>query len=66
MRKLVWGLPLVAVVVAARPAAAQTAAATVLEESIAPGLNYEKAEFKLWLPTDVGTVTAIAVLVPRR
>jgi poly(3-hydroxybutyrate) depolymerase len=58
-----WMLPLVTVV-AARPAAAQTATGTVLEESIAPGRNYEKAEFKLWLPPDVGTVQAIAVLVP--
>jgi poly(3-hydroxybutyrate) depolymerase len=57
-------LPLVAVVVAARPFAAQTATGTVLEESMAPGRNYEKAEFRLWLPPDVGTVQAIAVLVP--
>ena len=46
------------------PAAAQTAAGTVLEETVAPGRNYDKAEFKLWLPNDVGIVQAIALLVP--
>ena len=43
---------------------AQTPAGLVLEETVAPGHNYDKAEFKLWLPSDVGTVRAIAVLVP--
>jgi poly(3-hydroxybutyrate) depolymerase len=43
---------------------AQTPAGLVLEETVAPGRNYDKAEFKLWLPNDAGTVQAIAVLVP--
>ena len=30
----------------------------------APGRNYDKAEFRLWLPNDVDAVQAIAVLVP--
>ncbi len=50
------------------PAAAQTTVGTTLgttlEESVAPGRNYDKAEFKLWLPSDVASVQAIAVLVP--
>jgi poly(3-hydroxybutyrate) depolymerase len=46
------------------PARAQTTAGTVLEESVAPGRNYDKAEFKLWLPAAVPSVRAIAVLVP--
>jgi poly(3-hydroxybutyrate) depolymerase len=45
-------------------AGAQTPAATILEETVAPGHNYDKAEFKLWLPNGVATVRAIAVLVP--
>jgi poly(3-hydroxybutyrate) depolymerase len=43
---------------------AQTLAGTVLDETIAPGRNYDKAEFRLWLPNDLATVQAIALLVP--
>jgi poly(3-hydroxybutyrate) depolymerase len=43
---------------------AQTPAGLVLEETVAPGRNYDKAEFKLWLPSESGAVRAIAVLVP--
>jgi hypothetical protein len=54
------------------PAAAQTTVGTTLgttvgttlEESVPPGRNFDKAEFKLWLPSDVAPVQAIAVLVP--
>jgi poly(3-hydroxybutyrate) depolymerase len=35
-----------------------------MEESVPPGNNYDKAEFRLWVPRDVGTLRAIAVLVP--
>jgi poly(3-hydroxybutyrate) depolymerase len=31
---------------------------------VPPGRNYDKAEFRLWLPTGVDAVQAIAVLVP--
>jgi poly(3-hydroxybutyrate) depolymerase len=43
---------------------AQTPAGAVFEESVAPGRNYDKAEFKLWLPNDLASVQAIALLVP--
>lgn len=46
------------------PAAAQTPTGTTLEENVAPERNYDKAEFKLWLPNGVASVQAIAVLVP--
>ena len=55
---------LLAAVLVALPAAAQTPTGTVLEESVVPGRNYDKAEFKLWLPNGVAKVQAIAVLVP--
>ena len=55
---------LLAAVLVALPAAAQTPTGTVLEESVLPGRNYDKAEFKLWLPNGVAKVQAIAVLVP--
>jgi poly(3-hydroxybutyrate) depolymerase len=45
-------------------AGAQTPAGSVLEETVAPGRNYDKAEFRLWLPKGVEAVQAIAVLVP--
>jgi poly(3-hydroxybutyrate) depolymerase len=46
------------------PAAAQAPAGTVLEETVAPGRNYDQAQFKLWLPNDAAPVQAIALLVP--
>ena len=47
-----------------RPLAAQAPGGAVFEETVAPGHNYDQAQFKLWLPGDVDTVRAIAVLVP--
>jgi poly(3-hydroxybutyrate) depolymerase len=58
---------ILAAAIAALPASsagAQTPSATILEETVAPGHNYDKAEFKLWLPHGIATVRAIAVLVP--
>ena len=37
---------------------------TILDESVPPGSNFDKADFRLWYPNDVGTFDAIAVLVP--
>ena len=64
MRTIAAAVALAATVFAAVPAAAQTPAATVLEESVPSGRNYDKAEFKLWLPNEVASVRAIALLVP--
>ena len=36
---------------------AQVAAGASLEESVPAGNNYDKAEFKLWYPTDIGPST---------
>ena len=35
-----------------------------LEESIPAGENFDKADFKLWLPDGQGAIRAILVLVP--
>jgi poly(3-hydroxybutyrate) depolymerase len=43
---------------------AQTPAGSTFEVTIAPGANYDKANFRLWVPDGVGTVRAVAVLVP--
>jgi poly(3-hydroxybutyrate) depolymerase len=37
---------------------------TTLDESLPPGANYDKAEFRFWLPQDAKTVRAVVVLVP--
>ena len=39
-------------------------AARFLDETIAPGANYDKAEFRLWLPAGNTPVRATLVLVP--
>ena len=36
----------------------------MLEESAPPGANYDKAEFRLWLPKNAAAIRAIVVLVP--
>jgi poly(3-hydroxybutyrate) depolymerase len=64
MRKAAVLLTLAAVALTSVRAAAQAPAGTVLEETVPPGRNYDKAEFRLWLPTGVDAVQAIAVLVP--
>jgi poly(3-hydroxybutyrate) depolymerase len=38
--------------------------AQALDETIAPGPNFDKAEFRFWLPRDAGPVRAVVVLVP--
>jgi poly(3-hydroxybutyrate) depolymerase len=45
-------------------AMAQAPQGTVLEETIPPGANFDKAEFKFWLPKGLGAVRAVLVLVP--
>src|SRR5215471_991894 len=37
---------------------------TALDETVPPGNNYDKAEFRLWLPSDITTVRAAVILVP--
>ena len=61
MKNIVAGL---FVLLLSGSAAAQVPVGTVLEETAAPGRNYDKADFKLWLPDGVSSVQAIAVLVP--
>jgi poly(3-hydroxybutyrate) depolymerase len=46
----------------AASAAAQTT--TTLDEAIPSGRNFDKAEFRLWIPKDLAQVRAVVVLVP--
>jgi poly(3-hydroxybutyrate) depolymerase len=48
----------------AAQAQANAAAGPTIDETIAPGNNYDKANFRLWMPRDVVTMRAILVLVP--
>jgi poly(3-hydroxybutyrate) depolymerase len=40
------------------------ARAATYDEAAAPGANYDKAEFRLWLPDAAGAVRALVILVP--
>jgi poly(3-hydroxybutyrate) depolymerase len=40
------------------------AGAQAIDDSIAPGNNYDKAQFRLWVPRDAGKLRAVLVLVP--
>jgi dienelactone hydrolase len=48
------------------PAAARSQGADnpVLDEIVAPGKNYDKAEFRLWIPEEVATLQGVVILVP--
>jgi len=39
-------------------------AGTMLDETLPPGANYDRAEFRFWLPPGAAAVRAIVVLVP--
>ena len=45
-------------------AAAQAAGSGAMDVAAAPGKNYAKAEFRLWIPAGAGTLQAVLVLVP--
>jgi poly(3-hydroxybutyrate) depolymerase len=55
---------LIAAVLTSRAASAQTAAGTTFDEAVPPGANYDKAEFRLWLPNGAAAVQATVLLVP--
>ena len=45
-------------------AAAQAPPSNTFDETIPPGANYDKAEFRLWVPPGIARVRAVLVLVP--
>src|SRR5678816_4194296 len=45
-------------------ASAVQTAAPAMEETVPPGSNYDKAEFRLWLPADGAPIRAALILVP--
>ena len=52
-----------AVLVLASPVG-RIAGAQTIDDSIAPGNNFDKAQFRLWYPRDAGALRAVLVLVP--
>src|SRR5215472_19039325 len=44
--------------------AGATGFAATFDESIPSGANFDKADFRLWLPENAGPVRALAILVP--
>src|SRR5437879_7346398 len=54
-------LILAALLAASSVARAQSA---VIDDSIPPGSNFDKAQFRLWVPANVPSVRAVLVLVP--
>ena len=43
---------------------AQSADKRTLDEVVAPGANFDKAEFRFWSPPDAGALRGVVVLVP--
>src|SRR5689334_24344825 len=54
----------IAAVLILSSAPARVVAAQTIDDSIAPGNNFDKAQFRLWYPRDAGTLRAVLVLVP--
>src|SRR5262249_47050122 len=57
-------LTLVAMLFALRPAEAQVFEGTTLDQQIPPGKNFDKANFRLWIPKEGALLEAIVVLMP--
>jgi poly(3-hydroxybutyrate) depolymerase len=63
MKKTLIALAALAACAAGTSARAQTLAQT-LDDSLPPGANYDKAQFRFWAPHDAGKLRAVLVLVP--
>jgi poly(3-hydroxybutyrate) depolymerase len=55
---------LAALAVVSFGATAQAPSGLISDETMPPGPNYDKAAFRLWVPSDPGPVRAVVVLVP--
>ncbi len=59
-----WMMAAAVVLLASSASASQAPAGSLFDETIPPGANFDKAEFRLWVPPDVARVRAVLVLVP--
>jgi poly(3-hydroxybutyrate) depolymerase len=48
----------------AQRATSAMGAGELFDETVPPGANYDKADFRLWYPTDAASLRAIVVLMP--
>jgi poly(3-hydroxybutyrate) depolymerase len=46
------------------PAQRSLGAGESLDETVPPGVNYDKADFRLWYPADAASLRAVVVLIP--
>jgi poly(3-hydroxybutyrate) depolymerase len=60
----VWTVSVMLSIPAVASALRERPTEPTIDESVPPGNNYDKAEFRLWLPDDVTTVRAALILVP--
>jgi len=54
----------IAAILLALPAPRRAQLASTVDEAIPPGVNFDKAEFRLWIPRNLGQVRAVVVLIP--
>ncbi len=64
LRSLLSAFSLVALCAAPGASGAQASSGVTLDDSLPPGANYDKAQFRFWLPHDAAAVRAVLVLVP--
>jgi len=64
MRPTLLSRVVIASAFVASAATAQTATSSVIDDSIPPGANFDKAQFRLWLPAAGGTLRGALILVP--
>lgn len=62
--RLLTLLVAVAVVPASEIAAQSAAASSTLDDSLPPGTNFDKAQFRLWVPPAAGALRGALILVP--
>ena len=64
-RELVFSaVALILTITLSQVAVSQVTGGATLDESVAPGHNYDKAEFRLWIPPDSGPLQSMVILVP--
>jgi poly(3-hydroxybutyrate) depolymerase len=64
LARILAGIAMLIAAGRAAPAAAQVPGGTTLEQVIPPGENFDKAEFRLWLPAGAAPVRGVVVLMP--
>ena len=62
--RMIRSVAIAGAVVLARGVDAQSVAGTTLDESVPPGTNFDKANFRLWFPNGIETLRGIIVLMP--